>query len=373
MTKHYTQILGIIGGGQLGRMTVEAAHRLGIKCHVLDPDPNCCCKGVCDDLTTGSFLDAETVFNFGKHCRWVTVEFEHVSSEGLRLLKKHGIGVFPDPDHLDLIKDKGTQKEFYRQAELETAPFEQIEGKNDLRRFTSFFPAVQKTRTQGYDGKGVYMIHSEKDVENAFDTPSVLEKKADILQEFSIIGARNVSGDIQVFPASDLFAHPETHLLNYLHTPSLLPKDLLKKAETMVVTLLEKLNYTGLLCVEFFANKDGSVWINECAPRPHNSGHHTIEACTVSQFEQFVRAVTNLPLISASGCKASTMINILGPNTSKDIDALYLALSKPQVHLHLYGKTVKPWRKLGHVTILAEKDTELVKQIQSYLLNWRRS
>jgi 5-(carboxyamino)imidazole ribonucleotide synthase len=375
----YGGILGIVGGGQLGRMMIEAAHRLGIRCKVLDPDPNCCAKSVADDFVCGSLDDSQQIMAFGKDCTWVTVEFEHVSTDGLRRLIENGITVHPHPDHLDVIKDKGTQKEFYAEQGLDTAPFVLINNENDFKQALHLFPAVQKTRLMGYDGKGVKHIKDLNDISTAFKTPSVLEKKASILQEFSIIGARNIHGDVVLYPASDLYAHPHDHLLDYLVSPSSLSKAQIERAETLTKTLLSTMNYVGLMAVEFFANTDGSVWINECAPRPHNSGHHTIEANETSQFQQHIRAVLGLPLGSTECHCKTAMVNILGPNNvHKQADSLYYALLHIKgIHLHLYGKQVlKPKRKIGHVTVTASSDQELknsLNQVKSILEQWRNT
>ena len=354
--------LGVLGGGQLGRMLIQAANDLNIHIHCLDPDPNAPCSEIAHSFSCGSLTDFNTVLNFGSDKHLITVEIENVNVEALIELEKKGVKVFPQSNVLKLIQDKGLQKEFYLKNNIPTAAFELISSKAELLLKTDF-PFVHKLRTGGYDGKGVKIISNLAEAENSFDAPSILEEKIDFQKELSVLVARNEKGEIKTFPLVECEFNPEVNLVEFLFSPADVSPEIELKAKEIASQLIEKLNMVGLLAVELFLTKSNELLVNEIAPRPHNSGHHTIECCTTSQFSQHLRAILNLPLGDTSLIQAGAMINLVGEkefNGPVIYDGLENLLSIPGVFPHLYGKEIsKPFRKMGHITITGKNIDEL--------------
>ena len=354
--------LGVLGGGQLGRMLIQAANDLNIHIHCLDPDPNAPCSEIAHSFSCGSLTDYNTVLNFGSDKHLITVEIENVNVEALIELEKKGVKVFPQPNVLKLIQDKGLQKEFYKKNNIPTAAFELISSKAELLLKTDF-PFVHKLRTGGYDGKGVKIISNLSEAEQSFDAPSVIEVKIDFQKELSVLVARNEKGEIKTFPLVECEFNPEANLVEFLFSPADVSPEIELKAKEIASQLIEKLNMVGLLAVELFLTKSNELLVNEIAPRPHNSGHHTIECCTTSQFSQHLRAILNLPLGDTSLIQAGAMINLVGEkefNGPVIYDGLENLLSIPGVFPHLYGKEIsKPFRKMGHITITGKNIDEL--------------
>ena len=354
--------LGVLGGGQLGRMLIQAANDLNIHIHCLDPDPNAPCSEIAHSFSCGSLTDFNTVLNFGSDKHLITVEIENVNVEALEELEKKGVKVFPQPNVLKLIQDKGLQKEFYLKNNIPTAAFELISSKAELLLKTDF-PFVHKLRTGGYDGKGVKIISNLSEAEQSFDAPSVIEEKIDFQKELSVLVARNEKGEIKTFPLVECEFNPEANLVEFLFSPADVIPEIELKAKEIASQLIEKLNMVGLLAVELFLTKSNELLVNEIAPRPHNSGHHTIECCTTSQFSQHLRAILNLPLGDTSLIQAGAMINLVGEkefNGPVIYDGLENLLSIPGVFPHLYGKEIsKPFRKMGHITITGKNIDEL--------------
>lgn len=354
--------LGVLGGGQLGRMLIQAANDLNIHIHCLDSDPNAPCSEIAHSFSCGSLTDFNTVLNFGSDKHLITVEIENVNVEALAELEKKGVKVFPQPNVLKLIQDKGLQKEFYLKNNIPTAVFELISSKAELLLKTDF-PFVHKLRTGGYDGKGVKIISNSSEAEQSFDAPSVIEEKIDFQKELSVLVARNEKGEIKTFPLVECEFNPEANLVEFLFSPADVSPKIELKAKEIASQLIEKLNMVGLLAVELFLTKSNELLVNEIAPRPHNSGHHTIECCTTSQFSQHLRAIINLPLGDTSLIQAGAMINLVGEkefNGPVIYDGLENLLSIPGVFPHLYGKEIsKPFRKMGHVTITGKNIVEL--------------
>ena len=354
--------LGVLGGGQLGRMLIQAANDLNIHIHCLDPDPNAPCSEIAHSFSCGSLTDFNTVLNFGSDKHLITVEIENVNVEALAELEKKGVKVFPQPNVLKLIQDKGLQKEFYLKNNIPTAAFELISSKAELLSKTNF-PFVHKLRTGGYDGKGVKIISNLSEAEQSFDAPSVIEEKIDFQKELSVLVARNEKGEIKTFPLVECEFNPEANLVEFLFSPADVSPEIELKAKEIASQLIEKLNMVGLLAVELFLTKSNELLVNEIAPRPHNSGHHTIECCTTSQFSQHLRAILNLPLGDTSLIQAGAMINLVGEkefNGPVIYDGLENLLSIPGVFPHLYGKEIsKPFRKMGHITITGKDINEL--------------
>ena len=354
--------LGVLGGGQLGRMLIQAANDLNIHIHCLDPDPNAPCSEIAHSFSCGSLTDFNTVLNFGSDKHLITVEIENVNVEALVELEKKGVKVFPQPNVLKLIQDKGLQKEFYLKNNIPTAAFELISSKAELLLKTDF-PFVHKLRTGGYDGKGVKIISNLSEAEQSFDAPSVIEEKIDFQKELSVLVARNEKGEIKTFQLVECEFNPEANLVEFLFSPAEVSPEIELKAKEIASQLIEKLNMVGLLAVELFLTKSNELLVNEIAPRPHNSGHHTIECCTTSQFSQHLRAILNLPLGDTSLIQAGAMINLVGEkefNGPVIYDGLENLLSIPGVFPHLYGKEIsKPFRKMGHITITGKNIDEL--------------
>jgi len=349
--------LGVLGGGQLGRMLLQEAVNLDIKLAALDPNPEAPCHQIVPYFTTGDFNDRETVRNFGKDLDVVTVEIEHVSIDGLRDLEQAGVKVFPQPDVLEIVQDKGLQKAFYQKHNIPTAPFKLLNNKAELLDNIDLLPAAQKLRKGGYDGRGVYVIKSESDIENGFDAPTVLEQFVDFEKELSVIVARNEAGEIKAFPAVELDFNPKANLVELLFAPAKISREIEEKAEKVAIKTIEAFGMVGILAVELFLTKDGEILVNEVAPRPHNSGHQTIEANITSQYAQHLRSILNLPLGATDLIRPAAMVNLLGEEGHTGpvtYEGLEEALQIPGVYVHLYGKTdTKPFRKMGHVTITA--------------------
>lgn len=345
--------LGILGGGQLGRMLIQVATNYDVRISVLDPSPEAPCNKLAHDFTVGDFADYDTVYRFGQTVDVLTIEIEHVNVEALEALEKEGKKVYPSPRILRIVKDKGLQKQFYKDNDIATAPFKLIENKSELD--VSQLPIVQKMRTGGYDGKGVTVLKTEADLQHAFDVPSVLEEMVDFEKELSVIIARNESGQIKTFPLVEMEFNAEANLVELLFSPAAVDYDTEQRACALAHRLVESMDFVGLLAVEMFLDKKGNILVNEIAPRPHNSGHHTIEACVTSQYEQMMRAILNLPLGDTTLIRPAVMINLLGEKGFSGpvhYRGLEEVMMWPGVYVHLYGKAdTKPFRKMGHVTV----------------------
>ncbi len=354
--------LGIIKGGQLGRMLIQDLLKYDIKTFVLDDDTDAPCKACCNEFFAGDPGDFKTLYRFGKKVDLLTIEFEHVNTDALEKLQKEGLAIFPSPEILKMIQDKGLQKEFYKNHGIPTADFMLIKNKKELSgkllKHADLLPAVQKTRKAGYDGKGVVQLKTASDLSRAFDAPSVLEKKIDFTKEIAVIVARNAAGEMATYPVVELEFHPQKNLVEFLSAPAKISKKTATQGLKIAKKIASTLKIVGLLAVEMFVLKNGKVLVNEIAPRPHNSGHHTIEANLTSQFEQHFRAIYGLPLGSTKMRSPAAMINLLGEEGHEG-PVKYQGLEKVMVmegvFVHLYGKAkTKPYRKMGHVTILAK-------------------
>jgi len=351
--------LGILGGGQLGRMLIQEAINLNVSTAVMDPDSNAPCRHLTETFIHADFKNEAAVYDFGKTVQLLTVEIEHVNIQALLRLEAEGLLIYPQPQVLQMVQDKGVQKEFYLSHNIPTAPFKLIKNKEELSITDFNFPAILKLRTLGYDGKGVMKIKSKSDIENAFDVPSVLEELIDFEREISVIVARNVHGEIKHYPAVDMDFNPDVNLVEFLCSPARIEKEIELDAINISRKIIEKLGMVGILAVEMFVTKEGKVLVNEIAPRPHNSGHQTIEGNICSQYAQHLRAILGLPLGDTSITKPSVMINLLGANGftgDADYRGLEEVLQIPEVYVHLYGKKItKPYRKMGHITVTDDK------------------
>lgn len=356
--------LGILGGGQLGRMLIQSGIDFNFNFSVLDPDKNAPCSTLAE-FSEGKLTDFETVMKFGESCDVITIEIENVNTIALRELVRKGKRVFPQPEVIELIQDKRVQKTFYKNNGIPTAEFFLTENKDDVARLIKF-PMVNKLGKEGYDGRGVQILRRKEDLNNAFDKPGLLEELVPFEKEISVIVARNEKGQVETFPAVEMVFHPEQNLVEYLFAPAQISMAIAESADNIARTIIEKLNMVGLLAVEMFVTPAGEVLVNEIAPRPHNSGHQTIEANVTSQYEQHLRAIAGLPLGKTDLIMPSAMVNLLGePGYSGA--ARYAGFEEVMnvkgVHVHLYGKNqTKPFRKMGHVTILDEDIDTLKKK-----------
>ncbi len=368
--------LGIISGGQLAKMLCSAANNWDIQTYVMDGSQKSPASTVCTDFTLGSYLDYDDVLNFGRKVDMITFEIENVNIEALRQLKTEGVRILPDPDALELISDKGTQKQFYADQNIPSSPFKLFESDKKvleaLKSGAINFPFVQKLRRMGYDGRGVQIIKGENDLDKLFDAPSLVEDLVDLEKEISVIVARNESGETESFPTVEMEFNTEANLVEMLISPASLEESVEWNAHKLAGDVISALDYVGLLAVEMFVTKSGEVLVNEVAPRTHNSGHHTIESCMTSQYEQQLRAVLNFPLGKTTMKSPAIMLNLLGePDYRGPVryEGFSQCLALEGVNIHIYGKTeTRPFRKMGHVTILdatlegARKKANFVKE-----------
>ncbi len=360
--------VGILGGGQLGKMLALAAHNWDVTTWALDTDKSFPAGPVCSHFTEGNFKNYDDVYAFGKQVDVLTIEIEHVNTDALLKLEAEGLKIHPSPAKLSIIKDKGLQKEFYKKNNLPTSDFKLYESGEAIRAAIDggalHFPFVQKSRTAGYDGKGVAVIKSAADLHLLMPDASVVENLVDLEKEIAVIVARNEKGEISAFPPVEMEFNPVANLVEFLVCPAGLDEKTAKDAEALAKATIEAYGICGLLAVELFLTKDNQLLINEVAPRPHNSGHHTIDSCYTSQFEQHLRAILNLPLGSTKMKTASVMVNLLGEacySGPVEYAGFDESVKMEGVKVHLYGKTVtKPYRKMGHVTIL-DPDLENAK------------
>ncbi len=347
--------LGILGGGQLGRMLIQSAINYNLTNCILDPDANAPCKNIADEFTQGKLTDFDTVYHFGKQCDVVTIEIENVNCEALKKLEEEGTPVYPQPHIIELIQDKGLQKQFYLEHNIPTAPFVFINSPSEIGEKWSQFPAILKLRREGYDGRGVMKLNSLADIENAFDKPSIIEELIPFEKELAVIVHRSINGEVRTFPVVEMDFHPEHNLVEFLFCPASINWQISKMASDVAVQVAEALGIVGTLAVEMFLTKDGKILVNEVAPRVHNSGHQTIEGNVTSQFEQHLRAIMGLPLGNTHVKQPAVMVNLLGED-GYDGPAQYKGLEEvlalDGVSIHLYGKQfTRPFRKMGHVTI----------------------
>ncbi len=369
----HKQKIGILGGGQLGKMLCEAAAPWSLNIHILDKSKDYPAALVCPNFHTGDFRNREDVLTFGREMDILTIEIESVHTGALRQLEKEGIKVYPQAHILEIINDKGLQKEFYRDAGLPTSDFFLISSKEEilghLHSGKCSFPFVQKLRKGGYDGRGVQIIRHEGEIDLIFDAPSVIEALVEIDKEIGLIIARNTKGEMVIYPAVEMVFHPTANLVEYLISPAQIPMEIMNQMNHIAGTLADALKVVGLLAIEFFVDKNGHVSINESAPRTHNSGHHTIEGNLCSQFEQQLRCILGLPFGSPKPIfEFAAMINLLGDEgyTGTPVyDGLEKILSKPNVYPHIYGKPLtKPFRKMGHITVTGDRLSTVKKRIK---------
>lgn len=370
--------LGVLGGGQLGKMLIQAGSRWHMSFHILDPTAGCPAADIATKFTKGDFRDYQTVMDFGKDHQHLTIEIEDVNVEALEELQAMGKIVNPAPDKLRLIQDKGLQKQFFEDHHIPTSPFRLYPGKaaivQALAKGEIALPFVQKLRKGGYDGRGVLVVRQAKELKELFDAPCLVEDLVPIEKELAVIVARNKSGEVATYPSVEMVFDPKVNLVEMLASPADISEEQEREAEVIAIQIIKALELEGVLAVELFLNRQGEILVNELAPRPHNSGHHTIESCYTSQYEQHLRGIFNWPLGSTHLHSPGVMINLLGAIGHRG-RAMYVGfeecLKMEGVYIHLYGKaSTRPFRKMGHVTIVGrtlEEAREKAKRVQ-YLL-----
>ena len=342
MAGDFTQTkIGILGGGQLGRMIIQSAIDFNLDISILDPDPNAPCKDLVHSFQVGKLTDFDSVYAFGSSCDLITIEIENVNVDALIKLRDEGKTVYPQPEIIRLIQNKADQKVYYRDHDIPTAHFELVANASDIQAKSDSLPFVNKLATEGYDGRGVQVMRSEEDLNHAFDKPGIIEDLVDFETEISVIVARNEAGETMAYPAVELSFHPVHNLVEFLYSPASIPETTEQKAQALAMKVIDTLGMVGLLAVEMFVTRDGDVLVNEIAPRPHNSGHQTIEGNVTSQFEQHLRSIMNMPLGSTETIIPSAMVNLLGEDgyTGKAVyGGMKEVMAQPGVHVHLYGK-----------------------------------
>ena len=361
--------LGILGGGQLGKMLLNETRKFDIYTCVLDASDEAPCKIACNEFFKGELLDYETVYNFGKQVDVLTIEIENVNVDALEKLEKEGVKIYPSAKALRTIQNKAKQKLFYVDNNLPTAPFSRFAYKDEIltsiKHESLSFPFVWKSAQFGYDGTGVKIVKTYSDLENLPNVECIVEELIPFKNELSVIVARNVDGKIATYPVVEMEFHPEANQVEYVICPARIDKNIATKAELVALKAATAFEHVGLLAVEMFQTQDDKILINEVAPRPHNSGHHTIESNYTSQFEQHIRAILNLPLGSTENKAGAVMVNLVGEEdysgkvVYKNIEKI---MNMKGVTPHIYGKKqTRPFRKMGHVTIVNENLSEARK------------
>jgi len=363
-TKYHMPKIGILGGGQLGRMLLQASANYPVETYVMENDNDCPAAHLCNQFIKGNIKHFDDVYNFGKKLDAITIEIESVNEDALQKLQSEGVAIYPTPSALKIIKNKILQKQFYKQHEIPTSDFITTKNINDLLTKSVLYPAVHKIANGGYDGRGVIIIKNAGEINNGFNEPAVLEKMIDIQKEIAIIVAVNNTGETVMYPAVHMIFNPLLNLLDYQISPADIDKNILGKIEAIALRVVKNLNSPGIFAVEMFIDNEQNVWVNETAPRVHNSGHHTIEANYSSQFDMLWRIMLNYPLGNTNYILPAAIVNILGAENcfgNAVYQGLEEVLSIENVFLHLYGKKqTKPGRKMGHVTILSSEKQELI-------------
>jgi 5-(carboxyamino)imidazole ribonucleotide synthase len=365
-----TKKIGILGGGQLGKMLLNTTRQWDIHTRVLDPSEQAPSRLGCNHFVQGDLMDYQTVLEFGKNVDILTIEIENVNVKALTALEKEGVKVFPQPAVIQTVQNKCLQKEFYKKYNIPTAPFQLFESKEALKdavvRGRVSFPFVWKSESMGYDGYGVQIVRSNQDLERISEGRCVAEDLVKIDKELGVIVCRGTNGETVCYPGVEMEFHPTANQVEYVLCPARISKTVEKKAQEIALRVSKAYQHVGLLAVELFLTEEGEIWVNEVAPRPHNSGHYSIEASYTSQFEQHLRALLGLPLGTTENKVCAVMVNLVGapdfegPVHYKNIDQI---LAIEGVCPHIYGKKeTRPFRKMGHVTIV-NKNLETARQI----------
>tara|TARA_Y100000758_G_scaffold10582_1_gene8041 strand:- start:912 stop:2060 length:1149 start_codon:yes stop_codon:yes gene_type:complete len=369
------KIIGILGGGQLGKMTLEVSNKWGIKIYILDPDENCPSKSLCDKFFQGDLMDFNTVYNFGKEVDIITIEIENINVEALEQLKKENKIVYPQPQVLKIVQDKSLQKEFYLNNNIPSTPFRIFNSKDEIKKFLSkegrSYPFIWKSSKMGYDGYGVKVIHNNNSIEDIPDKHCIIEDKAEIKKELSVMVVSRPSGELINYPVVEMEFNTKSNQVEYIISPARISQEIKDKAENLALRVCKSFGNIGLLAVEMFLTIDGDLLVNEVAPRPHNSYHFSIEGSETSQFEQLIRSILDLPIGNTNMTDKSVMVNLVGePDTKGPV--VYKNMDKiigiKGVNPHIYEKKeTRPNRKMGHITVInsdIETAIKIAKEIK---------
>lgn len=368
--------LGILGGGQLGKMLLYETRKYDIYTRVMDASEEAPCRLGSNEFVQGDLLDFDAVYRFGKEVDVLTIEIENVNVEALEKLEEEGVVVFPQPEVLHTIQNKARQKLFYVDHGIPTAPFSRFAYSSEIKESIAHgglaFPFVWKSAQFGYDGKGVKIVKSEKDLKDLPNVECITEELIDFENEIAVIVARNQNGDEVAYPVVEMEFHPEANQVEYVICPARIPDSVAEKAREVALKVSKELQHVGLLAIEMFQTRDNQILVNEMAPRPHNSGHFSIEASYTNQFEQHIRAILNLPLGNTASKVAGVMVNLVGAEGHTG-DAVYENIEEilkiEGVIPHIYGKRqTRPFRKMGHVTIV-NKDMDTAREIAESVKN----
>ncbi|WP_298351607.1 5-(carboxyamino)imidazole ribonucleotide synthase [uncultured Dokdonia sp.] len=351
--------LGILGGGQLGKMMLYDTRKYDIQTYVLDPSNEAPCKIACNHFTQGSLMDYDTVVKFGRKVDVLTFEIESVNIDALETLEKEGIQVYPQPSVLRNIQDKGVQKDFYKKHNIPTASYEKYAFAKAVKgspQWLDNLPFIWKSCTGGYDGKGVSVVRTASDLDTLPEVPCIAEKMIPFKNELAVIVARNVSGEVKTYPVVEMEFHPEANQVEYVICPARIDETVAQKARDIAERVSNAFGHVGLLAVEMFQTENDEILVNEVAPRPHNSGHYSIEGSFTNQFEQHLRAILDLPLGNTDSKVASVMVNLVGDEGytgQVKYENIEHIMGMDGVTPHIYGKKeTRPFRKMGHVTIV---------------------
>tara|TARA_R110001583_G_scaffold49099_1_gene153776 strand:+ start:33756 stop:34901 length:1146 start_codon:yes stop_codon:yes gene_type:complete len=357
--------LGVLGGGQLGKMLLTETQKFDIYTSILDASIDAPCAQICNEFHLGSLLDFDTVYNFGKTVDLLTIEIEHVNIEALIKLENEGLEIYPQPSVLKIIQHKGKQKDFFVENKIPTSPHKRFSSLELLKKETFEFPFVWKSAQFGYDGTGVKIVRNQNDLNLLSDTDCITEKLIPFKNELAVIVARNKNGEIKTYPVVEMEFHPEANQVEYVICPARISDKVAEKARKIALKVAESFEHIGLLAVELFQTEEDEILVNEVAPRTHNSGHYSIEASYTSQFEQHLRSILNLPLGNTTSKVAGIMVNLVGEEgfsgavVYKNMEEI---LKMDGVTPHIYGKKeTRPFRKMGHVTIVNNDLTEARK------------
>ncbi len=354
--------LGVLGGGQLGKMLLAETQKFDIYTCILDAASDAPCAQICNEFHQGSLMDFDTVYNFGQKVDLLTIEIEHVNIEALLKLEKEGLAIYPQPSILQIIQHKGKQKDFFKENNIPTAAHKRFSSLATLKKEGLNYPFVWKSAQFGYDGTGVKIVRNVTDLNSLPDNESITEDLIPFKNELAVIVARNKNGDIKTYPVVEMEFHPEANQVEYVICPARISEEVAKKATKIALQVAEAFEHIGLLAVELFQTEDDEILVNEVAPRTHNSGHYSIEASYTNQFEQHLRSILNLPLGNTDSKVAGIMVNLVGEEGFSG-DVIYQNIEKilemKGVTPHIYGKKqTRPFRKMGHVTIVNNNLTE---------------
>ena len=379
MNQNYSDLkLGIIGGGQLGKMLLQVTSRYNINSKILDPSNDSPCKNLCNEFFLGDLMDHDAVYEFGKKCDLITYEIEHVNTKALEKLESEGIDIFPKPSTLKIIQNKSIQKKFFVKNNIPTAKYRFFKSISDFLEFSKNknidFPCVWKKTKFGYDGYGVKKINSLNEITNLPDSEFIIEDYVPFKKELATTVVRNKSGQIEIFPMVEMIFNSNSNQVEYVLCPAQIDKEVVEKAKAIALNVANAFENIGLLTVEMFMTKDNQILVNEVAPRPHNSAHYSIEACISSQFDQHIRSILNLPLGCSKPNSYAVMVNLVGEEGqtgSVSYSGIEKAMQNNNVSIHIYGKSkTKPNRKMGHVTVLdtnLENGLEVAKSIKKII------